>query len=30
MDVQDAILLAVGAALGYYFVSHMKKVGKAY
>jgi hypothetical protein len=30
MDVQDLILLAVGAAVGYYFVSHMKKTGKAY
>jgi hypothetical protein len=29
MDVQDFVLLAVGAALGYYFVSHMKKTGSA-
>jgi hypothetical protein len=30
MDVQDAILLTVGAALGWYIVSHYKKTGKAY
>lgn len=29
MDVEDVVLLAVGIALGYYFVSHMKKTGSA-
>jgi Sec-independent protein secretion pathway component TatC len=30
MDVQDAVLFAIGVALGYYAVSHYRKVGKAY
>jgi len=30
MDVQDFVLFAVGAFAGYYFLSHMRKVGKAY
>lgn len=30
MDIQDFVLLAVGAFAGYYFVSHMKKTGRAY
>lgn len=30
MDVKDFILFAVGAFGGYYFVTHMRKTGKAY
>lgn len=29
MNVEDVVLLVVGAALGYYFISHMKKTGSA-
>lgn len=29
MNIEDFVLFAVGAALGYYFVAHMKKVGSA-
>jgi hypothetical protein len=29
MNVEDAVLFAVGAALGWYFISHMKKTGSA-
>lgn len=27
MNMQDVILLAIGAFAGYYFVAHMKKTG---
>jgi hypothetical protein len=26
----DAVKFAIGAAIGYYFVAHMRKTGKAY
>jgi hypothetical protein len=29
VNIEDFVLFAVGAALGYYFISHMRKTGSA-
>jgi hypothetical protein len=30
MNMEDGIMFALGAFAGYYFVTHMRKTGKAY
>lgn len=29
MDIEDFVLFAVGVALGYYVIAHLKKTGSA-